>query len=157
MSKLPKATKRIGKHTYTITKLNAVQGRKELLRLSKIAVPFMAAMSEEDMDKGINSLATNLSEKEFDHFCDLFAGGTIVKGGEYDEDAEPALDLVFGEHFADNYFEMFEWLVFAIRSNFESFFEGAAAKMSAAKTKTVKVPSNTSSDSPKTSTTGSGG
>lgn len=131
--KLPTASKKIGQHTYTITKLNAVQGRRELLRFAKIAAPAFSAMADNDLEKALLHVAQGLTQTEFDHFCDLFAGNTVVTGGEYDPDAEPALDNIFGDHFADNYFEMFEWLVFAFRANFESFFSGAAEKMAAVK------------------------
>lgn len=110
-------------------------------------------MANDDIEKAFESLTANLTEKDFDHFCDLFAGSTVVKGGQYAEDAEPQLDNLFAEHFADNYFEMVQWLQFALEVNFRSFFLGAKAKLEEQKAKRNTI----ASASPNTSTTGSGG
>ncbi len=155
MQKLPSASKKIGQHTYVVTKLDGKLGAKELLRLTKLAAPFLSAMAAENLEKGINGIAEKLTSEEFEHFCDLFAERTVVRGGAYDPDAEVALDLVFAEHFVDNYFELLEWLTFCIRTNFESFFAGAFAKVAKAKDPKA-AKGNTNSTSLKAAIGGSG-
>jgi hypothetical protein len=151
-------SKRIGDHKYTVTQLNAVTGRKALLRLTKIMGPVITEGFKGGQMAGYAAVAQSLTETELDYFCDLFAGQTTVLGGDYVDDGAQ-LDAIFGEHFADRYFEMFEWLTFALEVNFGSFFLGLAKKFAEALKKAKDVQKDVSaiaSDSPSTSTSGSG-
>lgn len=147
-------SKRLGSHIYTVTQLNAVTGRRALLRLSKILGPAFTEGLRGGQAASYSAIASNLTENDLDYFCDLLSAQTSVRGGEYAEAAEPQLDKVFAEHFADNYFELLEWLSFALEVNFSSFFRGLATKLSAA-IKQAKE-SATSSTSPSTSTGSTG-
>ncbi len=149
--------KRIGAFTYHVTQLDAKSGSVALLRILKYVGPMIQeAVSNGGGDMGAGTKLTELlTEADFEYFRETMAGQTTVTGGGYDEDAEPALDNIFGEHFASNYLEMFEWLRFALEVNFRSFFAGAVAKFlkaAAAATKESATPSS----SPKESTGTSG-
>jgi hypothetical protein len=143
--------KKIGRHTYYVTQLNALVGRKALVRLAKFLGPALAAATKGDVTDALARVAESLSEDDFEYFCDLFAEKTVVTGGEYD--GEPDLHLIFDEHFAGEYLEMVQWLAFAFQVNFASFFSGAAAQMAKAKA----AAGNTSSDSATERTGTSGG
>ncbi len=144
--------KRIGAFTYHVTQLDASRGSKAMLRVVRLAAPVIALAEKGDETAAWSKLAESLTDSDFEYFCDLFTTQTIVTGGAYDEDAEPALDGIFDEHFAANYFEMLQWLTFCFEVNFASFFAGAAAKVAAAKSKA----SATASISPKPLTGTSG-
>jgi len=148
-------SKRFGSHVYTVTQLNAVTGRKALLRLMKIVGPAFEAGLRGGDASGYVAVANALPESELEYFCDLLAAQTTVRGGEYAEESAPQLDKVFAMHFADDYFEMFQWLGFALEVNFASFFRGLVRKMLEDATKAKEKA--TASTSPNTSTPGSGG
>lgn len=119
---IEKCTIEIGPHTYTVTQLDALKGRKAFVKLVHCLGPAFSSTTPQEV---ISNLLANLREEDMEHFCDLFAGVTSVTGGEY-ADREPQLGTktVFGTHFAGNYLAMFEWLVFCVTSNFGSFFGG---------------------------------
>lgn len=148
--------KRIGAFTYHVTQLDAKSGSRALLRLLKIAGPALEAGEKGGETAAGTKLVEMLSEKDFDYFCELLAGQTTVTGGSYDEDAEPALDNLFDQHFASNYLDMFAWLAFALEVNFGSFFVGVVAKLAAMAAKAKALESGTASTFPTTSTGTSG-
>ena len=143
--------KKIGAHTYYVTQLNALVGRKALVRLAKFLGPALASAGKGNVTDALASVAENLSEVDVEYFCDLFAEKTVVTGGKYDE-GEPDLHLIFDEHFAGEYLEMVQWLAFAFQVNFASFFAGAARQMAK-----QKAASNTTSGSETEPTGTSGG
>ncbi len=120
-------TTRIGAHSYKVTQLDAVVGRRVFTRLFKIAGPALAKLEngidEKALGAALTELVTRLEPADVDHFCDTFAEVTEVSGGKYTK-AAPQLDTVFSVHFAANYLEMFQWLAFCLQVNFSSFFVG---------------------------------
>lgn len=112
----------IGAYTYKVTQLDAITGRRAFTRMMKVVGPALGGSSE-----GLETFFSSLAEDDMDHFCNLFAKMTTVSGGDLREGAEPQLSDVFMYHFAGRYLEMVEWLVFAFKVNFASFFAGAGA------------------------------
>lgn len=130
MAAFKQESKLIGQHTYKVTQLDALKGRRAFTRLVKLLGPAFASMGDGDDDakvaRGISALVDRMSEDDVDYFCDVFAELTEVSGGSYKK-ASPQLDTVFATHFAGNYFELTQWLIFAMKVNFSSFFGGAGA------------------------------
>lgn len=137
---LEQHTREIGSHTYTVTTLDAVKGRKAFVRLLNVMGPILKSAS--DVETLVANLASGLSPADMDHFCELFGGVTTVTGGEYGDKTPLLLPAAFGTHFAGNYLEMFEWLGFCFEANFGSFFKGVGnliAKIPAIEGKTAKA------------------
>lgn len=128
-------SKRIGRHTYAVTQLDAVAGREAFTRFLKLSGPVLAE-GLKDEAKGFAAIANSLTVEDMNFFCDLFAAQTAVTGGDFKPKQAPQLDSIFATHFADNYFEMVGWLIFSFQVNFRSFFRGLGqlmAEMKAAK------------------------
>jgi hypothetical protein len=127
---LDKKSKAIGGHTYEVTQLNALQGRRVFTRFAKIAMPAVAALKggsdsvEEAFTNGLAVFADRITEDDLDFFCDAFAPSTSVK--DENTGKAPKLSDVFAVHFAGKYDEMLKWLYFCLEVNFSSFFEGLA-------------------------------
>lgn len=103
-------SKLIGDCTYKVTQFGALKGQKVLQRL----VSFLGvAMSGE---------AKALAELPEDSLAYLTAEFSAVSEVMLPDGREPLLKNVFDDHFIARYDEMFEWLTFAIRLNYESFF-----------------------------------
>lgn len=131
--------KTIGAYTYKVTALNALDGRKVFVRLVKMVGPGLSAYkASPDMasalTQGMGALISALSEEDVEHLCNKLSASTEVSGGDYGEKRRPQLDGVFLTHFAANYFEMIEWLIFALEVNFGSFFEKAGGLMTSKST-----------------------
>jgi hypothetical protein len=146
--------KRIGAHTYKVTQLDAVTGRRTFFRLTKAAGPAMARLYtggkplDERISTALQELLQNLTEADVDHFCDTFAAVTEVSGGQYSK-AAPQLDSVFITHFAGDYMAMVQWLGFCVQINFRSFFEQAAlglANLAASASTSPTAPTGSSGD-----------
>lgn len=125
-------TKHIGGFTYQVTQLDAITGRKAFTRLMKVIGPAIGKLQgaggeDASLGQAFAELTGNLSEEDVDYFCDVFAKQTAVSGGDLREGAEPQLSDIFSIHFAGRYFELMQWLVFAFKVNFSSFFGGAGA------------------------------
>ena len=107
--------------------------------------------------KMITNLATTVSEADYDYLCDVFTKTSAVSGGEYSEPMPLAAEGVFDLHFAGEYVELGQWLVFAIEVNFGRFFgEGglikkAQAVASARQVSAAKAGDKSASTSPKVS------
>jgi hypothetical protein len=144
--------KRIGIHTYYVTQLDALRGRREIVRLAKVIGPALS-VADKGEEAALAKLVEALSVDEFDHFCEVLSEQTVVTGGAHGE-LEPQLSDVFAEHFAGNYLEMVQWLAFALGVNFGSFFAGAVEKIAQQAKKGAR--SNTASTSPTESTGTSG-
>jgi hypothetical protein len=107
--------KTIGVHTYRVTQLGALTGRKVFARMLKTLGP-LASSGGADLSKAVGNL-----EEDFEYLCDTFAKTTSVSGGEFGAKA-PQLDTIFDAHFVGRYEDMIAWLVFALEANFGGFF-----------------------------------
>lgn len=116
-------TKHIGQHSYTVTQLDAVRGRKMATRIARILGPALDGISK-DAGAALGTALKNLSDEDVDYVCETFAASSTVSGGEYGS-KQPSLESVFAVHFAGKYGEMLQWLAFCFKVNFESFLEGA--------------------------------
>lgn len=124
-------------YVYKVTQLDALRGRKTLVRLMKVGG---------DLEK----LPDRMTEADVDWICDLFAKQTVVSGGDLQEGAEPVLEKIFATHFAGRYGSMVKWLAFCFAVNFRDFFAGMGEAVKTA------VAAN-ASISPKEPIGGSGG
>lgn len=118
-----------GGKTFRVTQLGALQGRKVFLRLIKILGPVLsAAQGAENPEQATSALlgtiGDHVSEDDFEFLCDVFAASTEVLG----DTPGKAVDLkdVFDVVFIGNYKAMLEWLAFAVKLNYESFFTDSA-------------------------------
>lgn len=136
---LDKRAKQIGEHTYEVTQLDAVRGRRVFVRFAKLMMPALseasAAASEAKQGaagevqgvaagrflKALERVADAVTEEDVEFFCEHFAPSTAVRGGQYGSKA-PQLESVFALHFAGEYLGMMEWLLFCFEVNFGSFF-----------------------------------
>lgn len=137
-------SQRIGVHTYKVTQLDAITGRRAFTRLLKLIGPAMSkldGMGESSLARAMAELVGHLEEGDVDYFCDTFSAVTEVSGGKYAK-AAPQLDTVFLSHFAGEYLEMTQWLVFCMKVNFASFFAGAGQALG------NQAPSDSSSPKP---------
>jgi hypothetical protein len=128
-------SKTIGGHEYKVRQLVATKGRLVLLTLARIIGPAAALAAgaketgkEEAFAKVIEALLANLTPEDFTSLCNTFAESTDVVISDEKGRREPKLSNVFDLHFAGNYQEMIDWLVFCVEVNFASFFDGLKAK-----------------------------
>lgn len=114
--------KQIGAYTYKVTQLDAIRGRRAAVRLGKVIAPALDAdsISVDSIGKMLAKALGSLTEDDFDYFCDLLSAQTSVKGPGFK--GEPQLADVFATHFADRYADMVQWLAFALKVQFGSFF-----------------------------------
>ena len=124
-------TKHIGGYDYTVSQLDAIEGRRAFTRLTRFVGPALVHVTGDavDMAKLFADVAGRLAEDDVDYFCDLFAKRTAVSGGDLKAGAQPQLDTIFSLHFAGRYLELVEWLTFCFKVNFGPFFAGLGAKM----------------------------
>jgi hypothetical protein len=118
-------SKAIGNHTYEVTQLGAIEGRRVFARLAQLMggmVGSIAAGGKADVVKGFQAFAESMTPEVMDFFCDTFSKVTQVHvgGGKV-----LFLKDIFDDHFADNYGDMVEWLTFCLEVNFASFLGGA--------------------------------
>ena len=120
---LESSTRKIGDTAYRVTQLQAVKGRKLLVKLLKALGPAAEAIT--DAQSGnvgalLAKLTENLDETLVDELCDVFAAST-----EYELASGKWVGLgeagIFGLHFAGKYGEMAKWLAFAVEVNYGSF------------------------------------
>lgn len=119
---------------YSVTQLPAGKGREGLRRLLKAIGPSLAPLGSmlrgagpEAMAEALGKLLENLPSEDLTYFCDLFGETSTVKAP--DSNKTPRIKDVFDLHFAGNYWEMTEWLVFCVEVNYRRFFEGGLAKL----------------------------
>ena len=120
-------SKQIGQHVYTVEQLGAIRGREIFVRLVRLLGSSVDTIKG-DAGAVLAKAAAAFSTEDMTAFCDAFAAKTDVTGGEY-ASAHPQLSNIFDLHFAGNYSEMVEWIIFAFQVNFGSFFQGASAKL----------------------------
>jgi len=118
-------TKLIGSHTYEVTQLGAIEGRKVFARLAQVMGGMVGALAVGGKPNPVDafkSFAEAMTPEIMDYFCDTFTKVTQVH-----KDGNKVLYLkdIFDDHFADNYGEMVEWLTFCLEVNFASFLGGA--------------------------------
>lgn len=144
-------SKQIGKRgfTYTVSQFGAREGSRVLVRLMKI-LGSIAGAGLQQVDKkslatgsdgnvtlslaaighAITDFADKIGEDDFDWLCEKFIPTTEVSGGTYKQGIPLATDGVFDLHFAGQYAEMGQWLLFAIEVNYASFLpEGGIEAM----------------------------
>jgi hypothetical protein len=144
--------KRIGDCTYRVTMLDAVEGSRTFIRLSRTFGPALSKIdlsTDTSIGQVVGSLCERLTEEDFEHYCKLFMKKTSV---ELEDGKEPMLKDIFEVHFAGKYLEMVQWLAFCFEVNFRGFFDGAGSFLRKAM-QPAPVPV---SKSPSTSTGSSG-
>lgn len=126
--------KQIGDNVYVVEKFGAKQGRKLLLRLTRLLGPAFAALADGDdnaLAGALRAFAATATEDDFEHLCEAFASKTKVKQTAHfasgPKDIETDLARVFDSHFAGNYSEMLGWLLFAIQTNYSDFLSAIKA------------------------------
>lgn len=133
-------------YTYTVVQLPATVGRKLSVEFARAIVPAVAALVGDKTDgggvsgselqglmgkkvdaaglqKALDSLFANLPDTRIDEIMQLLSQHTDIYGPEYGDQGAP-LDKQFDEHFAGRYKAMYRWLLFAVRVNFQDFFDG---------------------------------
>lgn len=150
--------KTIKGNKYRVMQLPGREGSKVAARLVQLLGAGIAGMAKGVTDNdmkaaaftGLSTLLTSLKEEQVDYFCNVFMPLTQVT---LPDGKTPLLKDIFDDHFAGNYFEMFEWLKFCIEVNFGSFLsdQGGIESLLA---QLMQAPQN--SESPKGSTGGSG-
>ena len=152
--------------TYEVTQLGAIEGRRLLVKLSKVLLPALGALvkgadgniadvdlSKIDLAGAAEALATAMDPDEFDRIVDQLAGTTEVWGPGFG-DLGGNLPRAFDEHFSARYASMLKWLAFALKVNFSDFFDGKGSVAGlVAGLRSPVAPSA----SPSTSTGSSGG
>jgi hypothetical protein len=122
--------KTIKGNTYRVKQLGAKEGRRVLARLLQILGGGVAGLAEAfagdggkvSAFKGVQAIADQMTPEQMDFFCDTFAKLTQVT---LQDGKTPLLSDVFDEHFAGNYWEMTEWLLFALEVNFGNFLDAS--------------------------------
>jgi|SRR6185436_16957014 len=118
-------TKTIGEHTYEVTQLGALVGRKVLFRLGKLLGPLMAGG---DNPAAVAGATASLQDADFDWLCDVFAGSTKLIQQSTNGPIKIALGGVFDSHFAGRYDAMIQWLGTCVQVNFASFLAGLGSE-----------------------------
>lgn len=118
---LESSTRRIGRYEYKVTQLQAIKGRRLLVKLLKALGPAAEALSVSSQDNAgalIGKLTAGLDEALVDELCDTFAARS-----EFQLENGKWMDLAgqFDLHFAGQYGEMAKWLAFAVEVNYGSF------------------------------------
>lgn len=134
-------------HVYHVQQFGARQGGRILVRLMKtVAGAAGAAMGDaEEFDlatigRTVGNLAESASEEDFDFLCESFVKVTKVEGGPYP--GPLPLFGVFDDHFAGEYQELGEWLLFGIEANYGGFL-GEGGLIQRAKQKAVELQAST--------------
>lgn len=113
-------SKVIGDFEYEVTQMGAVQGRKVFARLAKTIGPLLAASAgaKPDLEKIFGDMLGNIEPELVDFVCDSFAPFTTVT---MQDGKKPRLSDIFDMHFAGNYQDMVNWIMFAMQVNFKTF------------------------------------
>jgi hypothetical protein len=117
-------SKVIGNFTYTVEQLGALKGRAVFVRLVRLLGASVDSMKA-DANTILAKAAGSFTEEDMSFFCDEFAKKTRVT---LPDNREPLLTDIFDAHFAGAYADMVQWLIFAFKVNFGSFFIVAGAK-----------------------------
>jgi hypothetical protein len=126
--------KEINGCTYSTLTLGAVQGKRVLVRLTKMAGPALASISDAQKDPSgaLGKVLETLSEEDIDFLCTTFAARSSVT---LPDGKQPQLDKVFDSHFAGDYMSLVEWLAFCVMANYADFFSGVMSRMAEAAAK----------------------
>lgn len=121
---LPQEQFEIDGHSYQVTALDAVAGRKTYLRVLKAVSPALAAVAgseEKDQErllvKALVEVFQGLDVQLFDDLCSQMAGQTVLTN----DGKKLPLDSVFGLHFAGRYKALTQWLLKCLQVN--KFFD----------------------------------
>ena len=99
---------------YACTQLGAWEGSKALIRAQKIAVSGV---------NGLDALIQAMTDQDLEYFSRLFAKSTFVTfTDDKERRVKKNLAEVFDYHFAGQYFELTQWLVFCLGHDFGGFF-----------------------------------
>jgi hypothetical protein len=122
-------TKTIGGTVYTVTPFGARKGRTVLFQLTKLLGGAMGALAGSGgIAEAVSAWSASAREEDFTAVCSAlescttFAVDVDGKGGVV---VPMPLADVFDDHFAGRYDAMVAWLVFALETNFSSFFSGS--------------------------------
>ncbi len=123
-------SKTIGATEYVVRQLPATKGRLVLLRLAKALGPVAASISatkdkHSAMAESLEKAISSVTDDDFTFLCNTFADSTDVTINDDKGRRSPKLATIFDLHFAGNYLEMVQWLVFCVEVNFGSFFAAA--------------------------------
>lgn len=119
---LEKVTKVIGETEYEVTQLDAIRGRKVMVRLAKAFAPVLAGGKSADGLARLGEALANISDDDVDFLCDTFAPSTsVISTDAQGRRVAPQLSKIFGLHFAGKYDELIQWLYFCLEVNFGSF------------------------------------
>jgi hypothetical protein len=132
-------------YVYRVTQFGAKKGNQVMVRLAKV----IGKMVGGDLEQIVTNLVDAIDETQLDFFCDAFASMTEVAGGDFKGAVKLSSEGVFDLHFAGEYKEMGQWLLFAIETNYASFLpEGGLAsliKKAAPQVSELSTDSNNSS------------
>jgi hypothetical protein len=119
-------TREIGGYSYSVSQLGAGEGRRILIKLTKMLGPSLGhllAIADGKLDQSIAGalyeLSSNVSDGDFTDLCRTFGERT-----EVEIDGKPhKLDLQMQElHFAGAYGDLLKWLGFCLELNYKDFF-----------------------------------
>jgi len=132
--------------TYEVTQLGAVEGRRMLVRISKIVLPTLGALIKDadfgrlsdlniadiDIDSAAKALVEAVDADSVDKIIESMSGITEIWGPGFGAAGAPMAHH-FDDHFAGRYAAMLRWLAFALKVNFSDFFDGkgSVAKLAA--------------------------
>lgn len=122
--------KQIGEHTFRVTQLTGIEGRKLFARLVRFVGPAIAgavssgrlkSLLDINLDVGslMGQLADKFTDDELDFFCKKLGACTELVG---DNGKTTKLDLNIQDViFAGHLFDMFKWMAFALEVQFSDF------------------------------------
>lgn len=114
--------------SYEAKQLDAIQGRKVLFRLLKIAAPIFSGPNTKTLESTIfdriSGALQSASEDDLEYVLDALAKTCCtVEEAEFRDHKRPInRPLNFGAHFAGRYVPMIKWAVHLIQSNFGADF-----------------------------------
>lgn len=144
---------------YHVIQFGAREGGRVLVRLLKMiggAAGEAMAGGDDALDgfdlstvgKMIGNLAETLNESDFDYLVDKFSAVTAVSGGEYTAPLQLNTEGVFDLHFAGEYQELGQWLLFCVEVNFGGFLEEGGIVQRAKAAASDRQASSANEDAP---------
>ena len=139
---LKKETKDIGGDTYEASQFPAPKGMALLEWLMQKVGPGLEAMFDDDgktndangVFKGVGRILKQLSGKDLQYLYDQFADSCTVGGVLMNKENIKMF------HFAGRYGELFQWMLWMLNVNYESFFaEMGTLKGNVEETQTLPV------------------
>lgn len=131
-------TRQIGETTYRVGLIKPKIGRKVMMRMVGFIGPALVA-GKKSLSEGrgdismigaaLEAFQKSAKDEDVDFIEDAMASvtkivnvATMTNGSTQETTTD--LVTVFDDHFAGNYGEMFEWLLFALEVNFAGFTKG---------------------------------